>query len=264
LQTTEQVAFEAMRYLECNPEIVAPPTKDVLITVEPFRGRYRIVEDGCTIEEVIDTRTIIDFLHARLFSYALREQPRSGIIHAALLRRRGKRILIAGSRGSGKTTLTLRLAHIGYEMEGDEHVFIDNDGVIARPRAYRVKHTALALLPELAHGILAAPSYEDVRGSRIFNVDPTTVGGRWRIEKGSVDCVIVLRPNHGGYSSLRPMAPMMAAQAIISELGMRDLDRGASIGAVATLVGRARSFDLSLGDHDNAKTLIEQALDDGR
>jgi energy-coupling factor transporter ATP-binding protein EcfA2 len=264
LQTTELAAFEAMRYLECNPEIVTPAPREVLISVEPFRERYRIVEDGRVIEEVIDVRGIIDFLHARLFTYALRERRRAGIIHAALLRRRGKRILIAGRRGSGKTTLTLRLASIGYEMEGDEHVFIDHDGVIARPRAYRVKPTALALLPEFADSILAAPSYEDVRGGKIFNVDPTIVGGGWRIEKGSVDCVIVLRPNHGGYSSLRPMAPMMAAQAIISELGMRDLDRGASIAAIAAMVGRAQSFDLSLGDHDNAKALIGQALDDVR
>jgi serine kinase of HPr protein (carbohydrate metabolism regulator) len=264
LQTTEQAAFEAMRYLECNPEFVESSARDVPISVEPHRGRYHIIENGRVIEEAVDIRSIIDFLHARMFSYALRERPRSGIIHAALMRRRGKRILVAGRRGAGKTTLTLRLADIGCEMEGDEHVFIDNDGVIARPRAYRVKQTALALLPELADVVLAAPSYEDVRGSRIFNVDPTTISGNWRIEKGNVDCVIVLQPNHGGYSSLRPIAPMMAAQAIISELGMRDLDRGASIAAVAALVGRAKNFDLSLGDHANAKTFIEQALDDNR
>jgi serine kinase of HPr protein (carbohydrate metabolism regulator) len=250
-----------MRYLECNPDIVAPPAMEVSISVEPFRGRYRIAEDGQTIEEVIDTNSIVDFLHARLFSYALQEQPRSGIVHAALLRRRDKRVLIAGSRAAGKTTLTLRLAREGYEMEGDEHVFIDGNGVIARPRAYRVKDTALRLLPEIAEIILAAPRYQDVRGSRIFNVDPVTIGGQWRIEKGNVDCLIVLRPNHGGYSSIRPMSPMMVAQALISELGIRDIDRGASIGAIANLVARARGFDLSLGDHDSAMKCIDQALD---
>jgi hypothetical protein len=264
LRTTEQEAFEAMRYLECNPEVITAPGADLRISVEPFRGRYRIVKEGQTIEEAVDTRSIVDFLHARLFSYALQERPRSAIVHAALLRRRDKRMLIAGSRGAGKTTLTLRLARAGYEMEGDEHVFIDDGGVIARPRAYRVKETALPLLPDLGDVILASPNYQDVRGRRIFNVDPTTIGGKWRIEQGSVDCVIVLRPNHGGYSSLRPMAPMMVAQALISELGMRDMDRGASIGAVATLVGRAKGFDLSLGDHYSAMTCIDRALDDER
>jgi hypothetical protein len=57
-----------MRYLECDPEIAGlPPTVDVPISVEPFRGRYRITENGSVIEEVVDARTILDFLHARLF-----------------------------------------------------------------------------------------------------------------------------------------------------------------------------------------------------
>jgi hypothetical protein len=102
----------------------------------------------------------------------------------------------------------------------------------------------------------------DVRGARIFNVDPEQVGGRWRIDKGNVDGVIVLQPNHGGYSSLRPMAPMSVAQALISELGMREIDRGASIGAVAGLVSRAKCFDLSLGDHDSAVKCVDRALAD--
>jgi hypothetical protein len=251
-----------MRYLECNPDIVGFRAIDVSISVEPFRGRYRIVENDNVIEESSDTRAIVDFLHARVFAYSLRERPRSAIIHAALLRRGAKRLLVAGSRGYGKTTLALRLAGVGFDMEGDEHVFIDHDGVVARPRAYRVKQSAVGLLPDLAALILASPSYEDVRNRRIFNVDPTLVGRSWRIEKGQVDCVIVLRPNHGGYSSLRAIGPMMAAQALMSEMGMRDVDRGASIGAVAALVGRAKTYDLSLGDHHNAIASIIRALDE--
>lgn len=260
MRTDAPDAFEAIRYLECTPDIVAQQSLDTLISVEAYRGRYRILEDGKTIEEVVDTRSLIDFIHARLFSYALRERPRSGIVHAALLRRQDQRILIAGSRGAGKTTLTLRLVQSGYEMEGDEHVFIEADGVIARPRACRVKATSLPLLPELAPIIAAAPSYQDVHGRRIFNLQPTAVGSPWRIEKGGVDCIIILSPNHGGYSSIRPIPPMMAAQALLSEIGMRDLDRGASIGAVAALVGRASTFDLSLGDHQSALTCIARVL----
>ncbi len=232
-----------------------------VISVETHRGRYRIVEGTRTLAEAVDTRSIIDFLHSHLFSEALLERPRSGIVHAALLRRRDRRVLIAGSRGAGKTTLTLRLARAGYEVEGDEHVFIDADGVIARPRACRVKQTSLALLPDLAATIEAAPHYRDVQGRVIYNVDPAIICGRWRIEKGAVDCIVILAPNHGGHSSIRPIPAMMAAQALISEIGMRNADRGASIAAVAALVGRAATFDLSLGDHVGAVACIDRVLD---
>jgi energy-coupling factor transporter ATP-binding protein EcfA2 len=232
-----------------------------VISVLPHRAHYRIAQDGRTLDEVIDTRSMVDVLHAHLFAEALRERPRSGIVHAALLRRQGRRVLLAGSRGAGKTTLTLRLARAGYEVEGDEHVFIDPDGVIARPRACRVKQGALALLPDLASLIEAAPRYRDAQGRVIYNVEPVALGGAWRIEKGAVDCIVILAPNHGGHSSIRRIPAMMAAQALLSEIGMRNADRGASIAAVAALVGRAESFDLSLGDHDGARACIDRALD---
>lgn len=264
MRTTDAVAFEALQYLACGPEIAAAPVAEQVILVEPLRGRYRIVEPGRGDIEVIDTRSVIDHLHERLFSISLMDRPRSGIIHAALLRRAGRRVLIAGSRGAGKTSLVLRLMRSGFEMEGDEHVFLDADGAIARPRACRVKEKSLSLLPEIADVILSSPAYTDVRGVRIFNVDPTRIGGPWRIEKGQVDCVIVLQPNHGGYSSLRPMPAMMVAQALMAEIGMRETERGASIGAVAALVSRARGFDLSLGEHDGAVRCIARALDGER
>ncbi len=261
-RTTEPEAFAAMRYLACDPHIAAAATNDLVISVEPFRGRYRILEPDRDVVEVLDTRTLIEDLHARLFAFSLADRPGTGIIHAALLRRGSRRVLIAGRRGAGKTTLALRLVRAGYELEGDEHVFLEDDGAIARPRAFRVKEPSVALLPEIARIILSSPAYQDVRGARVFNVDPTLVGGPWRIDKGHVDRVIVLQPNHGGYSSLRPMPPMAVAQALISELGMREVDRGASIGAVAALVSRAKGFDLSLGDHDTAVKCIDRALDD--
>jgi hypothetical protein len=258
--TTERAAFEAIRFLECSPEIPGNLAADLVLSIESFRGRYRLLEERQEIGQFLDTRSLVDHLHARLFAYSLHDRPRSGIVHAALLRHRGRRVLLAGSRGAGKTTLVLQLIRAGYDFEGDEHVFVEPDGVIARPRASRVKEASLALLPELAEIILSTPVYVDVCGPKIFNVDPRTVGGTWRIEKGEVDRVIVLHPNHGGYSSLRPMPPMAVAQALISEVGMRGIDRGTPIAAIAKMVSRAKGFDLSLGEHDGAVRCIDRAL----
>jgi hypothetical protein len=262
MRTSEREVFEAIRFLECTPEIGAVPTAESVLTIEPFRGRHRISEEGKDNEEVLGVRSVVDHLHSRLFSYSLGERPRAGVVHAALLRRGSRRVLIAGSQGTGKTTLALHLIRAGYELEGDEHVFLDDDGVvIARPRACQVRETSLALLPEVAEVILSAPAYVEDSGCTIFNVDPRLIGGSWRIEKGNVDCVIVLQPNHGGYSSLRHLPPMMVAQALISEMGMREIDRGVSIGAIAALVSRCKGYDLSLGDPEGAVKCVDRALD---
>lgn len=170
--------------------------------------------------------------------------------------------MIAGRGAAGKTTLALRLVQAGYELEGDEHAFLESDGVTARPRACRVKETSLSFLPGVANAIATAPVYIDDLGRKLFNVDPRMIGGPWRIEKGRVERIIVLQPNHGGCSSLRRLEPLALSQALISELGVREVGRGASIGAVAHLANTSKGYDLSLGDHDTAIRCIDRAIDD--
>ena len=261
LRTTDTAVFEAVRFLECDPEIDEPQAEDRVLTVEPFRDRYRIVEDRKSAEEVLDVKSAVDRLHTRLLLGSIEDRPESGILHAAALRRGSRRILLVGSEAAGKTSLALRLAQSGFEVEGDEHVFLEEDGVIARPRACRVKESSLALLSMIAASIAAAPVYVDECGRRTFNVDPRLIGGTWRISKGVVDAIVVLKPNHNGYSSLRAMAPLAVAQAAISELGLRESRRSASIGAVARLVSHAKLYDMSLGEHETAVKCIAGALD---
>jgi hypothetical protein len=260
MRTTERAAFEAIRFLECDPEIASAPSAETTLTVEPFRGRYRIREDGNDDQEVIGTKLVVDRLHTRLLSFSLEARPQAGLLHAASLRRHGRRLLIAGRESAGKTTLALRLILAGYEFEGDEHVFVDSDETIVRPRACRVKESSLALFPEFAETIASAPFYVDDVGRKTLNVDPRMIGRPWSIEGGKVDCVIVLQPNHGGYSSLRYMQPTAVAQTLISELTIREANRGALIGAVAAMVSRAKGFDLSLGDHETAVKCIDRAV----
>jgi hypothetical protein len=250
-----------MRFLECAPEIVGPHARDVVITVEPCRQHLHVHQDGALIKEVLGARAAMTWLHMHLYASSLAERPRAALLHAACLRRHGRRLLLAGAKGTGKTTLSLLLVAAGFEFEGDENVLIEEAGVVARPRACRVKETSLALLGSLAAAVSASPSYRDHTG-HIYNFDPRTLGSTWRIESGEVDCVVVLQPNHGGYSSIRPMPPSAVVQALMSEIGVREEGRSRPVAALALLARRAKGFDLSLGDLEGAVRCIERATRD--
>ena len=87
LRTTERDAFESMRFLECNPEIAAAaPQGDLVISVEAFHRRYRILEEGRALKEVIDTRSLVEHLHKRVFFLSFRHGALPGVLHAASLR----------------------------------------------------------------------------------------------------------------------------------------------------------------------------------
>ena len=142
LSTSDPAVYQALRYLECDPDIDRAPSEHIAYTVEPFRSYYRIAQDGVVMREQITPRGVSETLHAELTIISLGDFPNAPLIHAASLRRDGRRILLVGPKGGGKTTLTLHLIRAGYAIEGDENVFVTADGVVARPRALRVKQSA--------------------------------------------------------------------------------------------------------------------------
>lgn len=257
IQADKADLHRAARYLECDPEIDGYSFEESLVRLEVAGDICRIVENGKVLQRQFHDRAVIEFLYGHLFEKSIQDYPDAPIIHAACLRRDGRRLLLVGAKGSGKTTLTLRLMLAGYEIEGDENVFLHGDGAVARPRALHVKQSALRLVPELANAISQRPFFEDYLGQRIYNIDPRCVGSPWRIGYGPVDLVILLRPNHGGSSSIRPVPSMALVREIMPETAFPPSGRGAAVGALVSMCARARGFDLSLGDHAQAIRCID-------
>ncbi len=181
LRTPDAVVFDAVRFLECTPEIVGATLAEVAIGVETSRDGYRIVQNDLLLAQSNSVQRVVDDLNLHLFDRSLEDRPRAALLHAACLRRGKQRLLIAGTKGAGKTTLAIRLIQAGYTIEGDEQVFIGSGGVTARPRGCRVKATSLPYLRGMAEIIAAAPSYTLDEVGTVFNVDP----GRWVRPGGS-------------------------------------------------------------------------------
>jgi hypothetical protein len=262
LVTADAEAFMALRFLECDPEIVGPPPEELTISVEPLRAYYRIVQNGELLREQMTTKSVLESLHAHLFILSLADHPAAPLVHAASLRRGERRILLVGPKGGGKTTLAMCLLQDGYEIEADEHVFVTPKGLIARPRGLRVKESAASIIPNLPQVLATAAFYEDGHGHRVYNVDPRQSGApSWRIEQGGADAVILVNPNHGGYSSIRPVSSLTLVREVMAECGLSRIDRGKAVSGVAKLIGTAKGFDLSLGDPSEAVACVNRVLE---
>jgi hypothetical protein len=261
LSTDDADVFQALRYLECDPEIAGTDADPLSILVEPHRSYYRVVQQGEILREQMTPQAVCETLHAELTLLSLADFSNAPLIHAASLRRNGRRVLLVGPKGGGKTMLTLHLIRAGYEIEGDENVFVTLEGVASRPRGLRVKQSSMSFLPHLAEALDEAGYYEDAHGSRIFNLNPRRAGASfWRIEQGRVDVIVLLRPNHGGFSSLRPVSPLYLVREVMAECGLPPTGRGAAVAAIAKVVGNAKGFDLSLGEIGGAVACIDQVF----
>ncbi len=66
LSTSDPAVYQALRYLECDPDIARAPSEHISYTVEPYRSYYRIAQDGLNMREQITPRGVSETLHAEL------------------------------------------------------------------------------------------------------------------------------------------------------------------------------------------------------
>ena len=109
-------------------------------------------------------------------------------------------MLLVGPKGGGKTMLTLRLIRAGYEIEGDENVFVTSEGVVPRPRGLRVKESAAALLPHLAETFERRPLLPG--RPELASLQPRSPSSRSRVlayRAGASGCGRALAPQSRGF-----------------------------------------------------------------
>ena len=161
LRTDHYEVFEALRFLECDPEICGGGDEDVVFSIEADSFRYQILASKSSVGQAASPQAVAASLYEKLTMLSLSDFPLAPLIHAASLRRGSRRVVLVGPKGGGKTTLTLRLIDEGYEIEGDENVFVIGDHVAARPRALRVKASTIELIPSLAETLRLVSRYRE-------------------------------------------------------------------------------------------------------
>ena len=96
------------------------------------------------------------------------------ILHAAVVERDGRALLLPAHPGSGKSTLCAALVHRGYRLLSDEHVLLrPEDGlVVPVPRPIALKNASIPAIRKLAPEFVLGPSYDDVRKGIVTHVQP--------------------------------------------------------------------------------------------
>ena len=212
-------------------------------------GPYAIYEEGdylAAVEHPDDVLYVIYArCHARLLDYLSLGQWVA--LHAGVVSIGDRRALVIGARGTGKTTLMLRLLFDRYAVEGDELVFTRAGKAVSLPRNFHVKPGAVKLLPELADGRVSLPMTSTSDGVIITAFNPVAQGFSWNLQCRPIDVAFVLRANHGGMASCRAISSVdIVAAAVANSLPMTATSREA-VRACSALLGEAEGHELTVG-----------------
>lgn len=174
------------------------------------------------------------------------------LVHAASLIIEGRRCLILAEKGSGKTTLMLEALRQGITVEGDEHVAVYEDSVLARPRTLRIKANSLSLAGHLRERILAAPSILDWNGSPIYSLVPNTTATDWHIARGPAHAIVHLQPNHHALTSTTRMQWDESFTRLLDGVLLPQTGRARALGNLQRMAMTKPGWSMRIGDLDRA------------
>lgn len=201
---------------------------------------------------------LINSMHRLVLNDLIQGDPGAPFIHGATVLVDGRRLVLVGQKGCGKSTLALYLALAGHGVEGDEHLVARANEVIARPRTLRIKEGSLELLAHAPASIRHAPYILNWDGSEIRSVSPALGGRPWVIRAGRLDAIIFLSANHGGKSQARPLARPEALRRLMGELLLPGAGVAAAAGRIQRLVLDVPSYEMSLGELKAAEWHLRQ------
>jgi len=172
----------------------------------------------------------------------------------------GKRLLVVGDKGAGKSTLMLHMLARGHDVEGDEHLVVLDGEVVARPRRLRIKPNSLELVSGLPQGVLQSPVLADWAGLKLLSVDPAVFGRPWDIRQGRLDAILFARANRGGVSRLRPISFDESFKQLRANGYLFRSSVGLATARLRALAQQTPAFELRLGTLNSAETQITRLV----
>lgn len=180
-------------------------------------------------------------------------------VHAAVLERNGRTLILSGESGAGKSTLCAALALSGWRLFSDEFALIDPDtGCLAPlPRPIALKNASIEIIRQRGPQAVFGAEGVDIEGARFVHMKPPAESVRRARDEARPAWVILPRWTAGRQTKLEPLAKAHVLLRLTDQsfnynyLGVKGYE------CVAELVRRSDCYTLEYSDLDDVLTRLE-------
>jgi hypothetical protein len=182
------------------------------------------------------------------------------IVHAGVVERGGRALLLPARPGSGKSTLVAGLVARGFRLLSDEHALIQpQDGlVVPAPRPVALKNESIAILKTLGPELTFGPTYHDTEKGDVTHVRPPRESVSRAGETAAPAWVVFPKFARGGSHALEPVAKAAAMMELLDNSINYGVLGAPGFRALARLVGDSRLLALDYDDLSRALDALER------
>ncbi len=209
---------------------------------------------------IVTAAEVVPALKALLTNDVLENLGAAVALHAALLVKNGKGLLICGAPGAGKTTLALALLEAGFSYGGDDIALLNEDGRLRGVAfAPALKKGSWRLLKGMRDAIHSAPIYRRLDDKRVRYLAPVRLAPR---EAVPLACIVLIRRRRRGPATATKVEPLHALSELLA--GAFTPAGGLHLPQFQTLlnaVSRARTIALTYARLDEAAETLSRYHD---
>ena len=181
------------------------------------------------------------------------------LIHAAVVEKNGRALVIAADPGSGKSTLCAALVHRGWRLLSDELAMISlADGrllPIARPIS--LKNASIPLVQALGPEITIGPMAHDTAKGTVAHMKPPAASVAARLETALPGMVLFPKFTAGASLSIEPVGPAHAMLELVRHTFNYSVLAREAFDALAHLVAQAPALRLQYGGFGDLLPALE-------
>jgi hypothetical protein len=170
--TREQAALVRPALAHLAVERDAAP--DVELDLVADAAGHAVLEDGREVERCRSLAALTPLVKASVWRLAVNRRRYFLQIHAAVLMRGGRCVLLPAEAGSGKSTLAAGLAATGFRYLSDEAALLELPDLRVRPvpLALTLKPGSIPLLAPWYPNLAALPAHEREDGKTVRYLEP--------------------------------------------------------------------------------------------
>ena len=182
-------------------------------------------------------------------------------VHAAVVERHGRALILSAPSGSGKSTLCAALTYSGWRLLSDEFALIDpaTGRLWPAPRPVSLKETAIDLVRRRHPDVVYGPETVDMEGLRFVHAKPPSESVHRMHEKAEAGWIVFPRYAPGKPTALEPISKAHALMELAGQsFNFNYLVNGFE--CLTRLVGTSQCFSLEYSDLDDVLPRLAQLV----